>query len=170
MKKNLLLLAIALVGGLLFTGCKNNDDDTSAPESSTLIANYLGATTGNSQHFQGLKMPNVTDTVFVSAAVQNSSNFDIRYKSSYWGEATFADVPAQKVDGKWVFGEAQGTIKMPNRNPNGGGTTYNEYPATLTASAIGPEQANGKWKTATFTVNANLGERAGIYTMVFATE
>ena len=171
MKKNLPFLAIAFVGGLLLSGCKNDDnEDTVAPESSTLTGRYIGVTTGSSQHFQGLSMPNVTDTVFVSTSAQNSETFDIRYKSAYWGEATFANVSAQKVNGTWLFGEAAGTIMMPNRNPNGGSTTFNEYPATLTASSIGAQQANGSWQTATFTVNANLGERVGIYTMVFATK
>lgn len=166
MNKNLFFLAVALAGSLVCSSCKSDDNEDSVPpEHSLLIGTYLGVTTGSSQHFEGLTMPNVTDTVFVTAAARNSSNFDILYVSSYWGEASFSNVSAEKADGKWVFADAEGVIRMPNRNPNRASeVVFNEYPATLTASSVTLQGT--RVDDYTFTVNANLGERAGVYTMV----
>ena len=165
MNKKLAILSLSM---LLCTGfaasCGDKDDPSPIPEESMLIGYYTGTTVGNSIHFEGLSMPNVTDTVFVRAAVKNSLNFDVEYRSSYWGTATFENVSATKVNGVYELAEATGTISMPKRTPGAETVTYNEYPATLTASTIQLLPADsGRGAAYSFTIEANLGERAGIY-------
>lgn len=169
MKTKFAFLALALVCSLgCLCSCDDDDKPAPVPEESLLINAYYGLTTGSSAHFAGLVDPDrQTDIVTVAASATNSSNFDIVYDSPYWGKATFTNVKATKVDGAWTFADADGTISMPRRTP-GAEVTYNEYPATLTNSQVAfIQQGKTSTTTSTFTVNANLGERAGIYTLLF---
>ena len=170
MKKTIALLGLILLATSgFFISCDDEDKPAPVPEESLLINTYYGLTTGSSIHFVGLVDPDrQTDIVTVTASeTTNSSNFDIVYDSPYWGKATFTNVKATKVNGAWTFADAEGTISMPRRTP-GAEVTYNEYPATLTNSLVTfIKQGKTSTTTSTFTVNANLGERAGIYTLLF---
>lgn len=167
MKKSFALIGLILLACAAFVvSC--DDDEPTQPEESQLINTYYGLTTGSSQHFQGLIDPErQTDIVTVTASTVNSSNFDVVYDSPYWGKATFKNVKATKFANAWTFSDAEGVISMPRRTPGVTEVTYNEYPATLTNSQVVLSTGKADVTTATFTVNANLGERAGIYTLLF---
>ena len=163
-----------MLGASFISSCNDDDDSTPISEESTLIGYYAGFTTGSSTHFQNLKMPNVTDTVIVAASAKNNTNFDITYKSAYWGTALFENVQLVKSSNAnaWeVKASTEGTIKMPYRNPAATEVTYKDYQATLASGTISSTATKGtNWERAQFTIEANLGERAGIYTLVFDTK
>lgn len=168
MKKSFALIGLILMACAAFVVSCDDDEPTKVPEESQLINDYQGLTVGSSQHFQGLIDPErQTDIVTVAASTVNSSNFDIVYDSPYWGKATFKNVKATKFANAWTFSDAEGVISMPRRTPGVTEVTYNEYPATLNNSQVVLSTGKGDVTTATFTVNANLGERAGIYTLLF---
>ena len=174
MKTKIAFLTLALICSVGFVmSCDDDDNPVPVPEKSTLIKAYTGTTSGSSAHFQNLKMPNVVDTIYVSASLINSFNFNILYCSSYWGEANFPNVPAEKINGLNAWGfetDIEGVIKMPYRNPSAKEVTYKEYPATLKLGRISSSASKGTaWDRAEFTIEANLGERAGIYTLTFDT-
>lgn len=161
MNKKICFMAMALfVGSVFVSSCSDDDDNTPAPEETQLIRNYIGTTMGSSQHFQD--MPSTSsDTVFVSAAKKNSSNFDVVFKSEFWGNASFENVQAKKVNGVFELSDTEGTITMPQRRPGVEEVTYKDYPATLKGSKV--QLQSGKVITFDFIIEANLGERAGIY-------
>lgn len=164
----LLMLAACSISSV-FVSCGDDEEDINiGPEAYKFAGTYLGTTSGSSMHFENLTMPDVIDTVIITVAVANDRNYDIRYKSSYWGEATFENVPINNqngVDGV-MFAEVEGKIIMPKRTPNAE-VTYSEYPATLKLGKIANPITYDQWNDVAFTIDANLGERAGIYTLAF---
>jgi len=163
MNKKISLMALALLVGAAFvSSCTDDDESTPVSEESRLVRFYTGTTMGSSVHFQN--MPSTSsDTVYVRAAKANSSNFDIVFKSDFWGDATFENVSAKKVDGVYQLSDTEGTINMPQRRPGMEEVTYKDYPATLKGSTI--RLQDNQVSAFDFVIEANLGERAGIYVL-----
>lgn len=163
MNRKITFMALALLLGSAFVGsCSNNDEPDPVPEETLLIRNYTGFAVGNSQHFQNM-LSTTSDTVSISPAKLNSSNFDIIFKSGFWGNAKFENVSFQKVDGVFQLADTKGLISMPQRRPGVEMVTYNDYPATLKGSTIHLSQH--RISAYDFVIEANLGERAGVYTL-----
>lgn len=166
MNRKITFMALAL---LLCTGfmssCKSDDEPAPVPEESLLIRAYVGTTIGSSQHFQD--MPSTSsDTIYVTAGKANSTKFDIKYQSAFWGNATFETVGFKKVNGIYELDSTTGTFSMPQRTPGATEVKYKDYPATLRNSTIKLLTSDGRQCAFSFTIDVNLGERAGIYTLV----
>lgn len=168
MKKHIitsLLMVLALTGIISFNSCSSSDDGPII-ETKFLTNVYSGNAIGNSQHFQN--MPSTTtDSVIVTPVDEEYLKFNIEFRSGFWGNAIFQNVTVRPIDqGVYQFDATEGTILMPNRGQgaaNDGEVSFKEYPAKLTNSTV--ILAGTKFS---FTVEADLGERAGIYAITLS--
>lgn len=168
MKKHtirILLMAFALIGTAALFSCDDDDSNDTAPvpKELTLLGIYEGKLIGTSKHFEGMVSTTV-DTIIVSVSEKNSTLFDVEVRSGYWGYGTFEAVNIIENNDTFRLDNAEGTFRMPKRTPGETEVTYNDYPATIGENFV---LVNGnKVGNYLYTIDVNLGERAGIYSLV----
>lgn len=132
---------------------------------SPIIRSYAATTLGSSAHFQDLSSTS-TDIITISVNTSDASLYDIEYRSDFWGYVTFTNVEATNDDNIYHFSETSGIISMPTRRPGIEEVAYKDYPAILKQSFV--ELSQAEIESFSFTIEADLGETAGIYTLVFS--
>ncbi|MBO4907073.1 MAG: hypothetical protein J5486_08600 [Bacteroidaceae bacterium] len=160
MKKHIISFLFLFMAGfsiLSFNSC--SEDDGPINEASFIVNTYKGIAIGNSQHFSNMPSTS-TDAIIVESTSEDYSSFSVTFKSEFWGNATFENVKVIREEEGYRFEDTEGVFSMPNRTPNATEVTYKEYPATLSNSTI-----ILLGNVFNFTIDVNLGEHAGIYTI-----